>query len=47
VLEVPRDAGDGAARADAGDENVDRAAGVLPDFRSIFLQVTTTGGGFK
>ena len=34
VLDVARDAGDRAAGADAGDENVDRAVGVVPDLRT-------------
>ena len=31
LLDVAGDAGDGAAGADAGDEHVDRAIGILPD----------------
>jgi hypothetical protein len=38
VLDEPRNAGDGAAGADAGNQHVDVAIGVLPDLGS--------GGGF-
>ena len=34
LLEVPRYAGDRPAGADARDENVDLAVGVVPDFRA-------------
>jgi hypothetical protein len=44
VLDVARDAGDGAARADAGDEHVDRAVGVVPDFRAGGLFVNRRVG---
>ena len=34
VFDVARNTGDGAAGADARDEHVDRAVGVIPDFRT-------------
>src|SRR5205807_6525484 len=39
LLQVPRRAADGAARADAGDEHVDATFGLLPDLRAGGLGV--------
>src|SRR5208337_2846510 len=44
-LDEARDAGDGAAGADAGDEDVDRALGVVPDLRAGGLFVDRGVGG--
>ena len=45
ALDVARDAGDGAAGADAGDQHVDRAVGVVPDLRAGGLLVDRGIGG--
>ena len=45
VLDVARHAGDGAAGADAGDEHVDGAIGVVPDFGAGGLLVDGRIGG--
>src|SRR5712672_4795099 len=45
ALDVPRDAGQRAARADPADEHVDLAFGVLPDLRSRGLLVDSRIGG--
>ena len=44
-LDVAGDAGDGAAGADAGDEDVDLAVGVFPDFRAGGAEVNGGVGG--
>ena len=43
MLQVARDAGDGAARADARDEIVNLAIGVLEDFGAGGLEVDFQG----
>ena len=45
LLDEPRNTGDGAAGSDAGDENIDFAVGVVPDFRSGCLEVNFRVGG--
>jgi hypothetical protein len=46
LLDVARHAGDGAAGADAGDQHVDGAVGVVPDLRAGGLKMDRRIGGF-